>query len=332
MRGPANRRSVNLSRHSAKIKRPPLRRFSQRAEDGTIVRALILTSLGTQHATACRNQDCHAWPSTCPVRRLSRNCIAGGPRSSRSNRRAAIPCRTIVSICIADLLGEQQVLVLDLKQPVDRGKLDAHLATADLLITSTLPASLARLGLAWTNLHAAFPQLCQVAIVGHAPPDEELTGHDLTYQAVAGLLSPPAMPLTLLADMAGAQTAVSHALAVLAERARGPARECLVGAHRRGLGVLLPAPAHGLTVPGGRLAGELPYYNIYPTREGWLAVAALEPQFWARLQSLLQLEDGTRQELASHLPDPLGRAVGVVGARKPFAAGGRSLSRFRRRG
>jgi hypothetical protein len=37
-----------------------------------------------------------------------------------------------------------------------------------------------------------------------------LTGHDLTYQASVGLVAPPAMPLTLLADMAGAQTTVSH--------------------------------------------------------------------------------------------------------------------------
>jgi len=195
------------------------------------------------------------------------------------------------------LLGNQQVARLDLKRPADRARLDADLAAADLLVTSTLPSSLVRLGLAWDELHARFPRLCQVAIVGHAPPDEELTGHDLTYQATVGLLSPPALPLTLLADMAGAQTAVSHALAVLAERTR------------TGQGVFSYVPIaaaldffalplrHGVTVPGGRLGGALPYYNLYPTREGWLAVAALEPQFWARLQSLLQLEHGTYEEL-----------------------------------
>jgi crotonobetainyl-CoA:carnitine CoA-transferase CaiB-like acyl-CoA transferase len=67
------------------------------------------------------------------------------------------------------LVGNQQVCELNLKQPADRGQLDIHLAAADLLITSTLPASLARLGLAWNDLHARFPRLCQ-AIVGHARP------------------------------------------------------------------------------------------------------------------------------------------------------------------
>ncbi len=196
-----------------------------------------------------------------------------------------------------ELLGNQQVERLDLKHEKDRGHLGTHLAAADLLITSSLPTSLERLGLSWTRLHAQFPRLCQVAIVGHAPPDVERTGHDLTYQAGVGLLSPPAMPLTLLADMAGAQTTVSHALAVLAERSR------------TGEGVLSYVPIadalafftlplrYGLTVPGARLGGALPFYNIYPTRDGWLAVAALEPQFWSKLQAVLALEHGTYEEL-----------------------------------
>ncbi len=195
------------------------------------------------------------------------------------------------------LLGGQRVVRLDLKDSAAREQMDELLATADLLVTSTLPASLARLGLDWQSLHARFERLCQVAIVGHAPPEVEVTGHDLTYQAVAGLLTPPAMPATLLADMAGAQTAVTHSLAVLAERAR------------IGSGVFSYVPIadaleffrlplrYGVTKPGGRLAGTIPNYNLYPTRDGWLAVAALEPQFWARLQELLSLAEGTYDEL-----------------------------------
>ncbi|MEX0678974.1 MAG: CoA transferase [Pirellulales bacterium] len=196
-----------------------------------------------------------------------------------------------------ELTAGQHVVRLDLKQPAGREQIDAHLAEADLLLTSTLPSSLARLRLSWERLHAEFPRLCQVAIVGYAPPNEELTGHDLTYQASVGLLAPPAMPLTLLADMAGAQTAVTHALAVLQERAR------------TGQGVFSYVPIAGaldfftiplrydITAPGGRLAGTLPMYNLYPTRDGWLAVGALEPQFWAKMQELLGLKEGTYEEL-----------------------------------
>jgi alpha-methylacyl-CoA racemase len=194
------------------------------------------------------------------------------------------------------LLSNQTAVRLDLAQGGDRARLDEHLASADLLVSSSLPASLARLGLGWPTLHEQFPRLCQVAIVGYGPPQLERTGHDLTYQAGYGLFAPPAMPLTLLADMAGAQTAVSHALGALLERGR------------TGQGVLSYAPIaeavdflalplrFELTVPGGPLGGAFPYYNVYPTQQGWLAVAVLEPQFWAKLRSLLHLEQGTYEE------------------------------------
>ena len=58
---------------------------------------------------------------------------------------------------------------------------------------------------------------------------------------------------------------------------------------------------HGMTVEGGYLGGALPNYNLYPTRSGWLAVAALEPQFWARLRELLNLTAGTYDELKAAL-------------------------------
>jgi crotonobetainyl-CoA:carnitine CoA-transferase CaiB-like acyl-CoA transferase len=118
------------------------------------------------------------------------------------------------------LLGNQTVVPLDLTHDGARRELDAHLGEADLLVTSSLPDSLERLGLGWERLHERFPWLCQVAIVGHAPPEENRPGHDLTYQATVGLVAPPTMPLTLLADMAGAQTAVTHSLGVLLERSR----------------------------------------------------------------------------------------------------------------
>jgi alpha-methylacyl-CoA racemase len=202
-----------------------------------------------------------------------------------------------------ELSAGQQVVRLDLKQDGDRRKLDEHLAAADVLVTSTLPASLERLGLSWTRLHAGFPRLCQVAIVGYPPPDEELTGHDLTYQASVGLVRPPQMPLTLLADMAGAQAAVTETFAVLAERARTGAGVLSLVPIAAALDFYTLPLRHGMTKPGGHLAGILPQYNLYPTREGWLAVAALEPQFWAKLQAALDLKQGTYEELKAVLAE-----------------------------
>jgi len=196
-----------------------------------------------------------------------------------------------------ELLGKQQVVRLDLKGESDRQQLDAHLAEADVLVTSSLPASLVRLGLGWDTLHARFPRLCQVAIIGYPPPDEELTGHDLTYQASVGLVRPPHMPATLLGDMAGAQTAVTHTFAVLRERDRTGEGAISYVPIASSLDFFTLPLRHGMTSPGGYLAGKIPNYNLYPTKDGWLAVAALEPQFWARLQSLVGLSDASYDDL-----------------------------------
>jgi crotonobetainyl-CoA:carnitine CoA-transferase CaiB-like acyl-CoA transferase len=211
------------------------------------------------------------------------------------------PAGDPLGLSCPDLYGQlvagQQIVRWNLKAPADRAALDEQLVDADLLVSSTLPASLARMHLDWPGLHARFPRLCQVAIVGYAPPDEERTGHDLTYQASVGLLAPPALPLTLLADMAGAQAAISHALAVLAERQRTAQGVFSLVPIAAALGFYALPLQHGLTLPGGQLGGGLPCYNIYPTADGWLAVAALEPKFWSALRELLQLQAGTYEEL-----------------------------------
>jgi alpha-methylacyl-CoA racemase len=187
------------------------------------------------------------------------------------------------------LSAGQKIIRLDLKQADQRQELDPMLAAADLLLTSSRLASLARLGLAWRDLHPRFPQLCQVAIIGHPAPDEHRPGHDLTYQAWAGLVQPPGMPHTLLADLAGAEHAATQALAMVLLRERG------FGSGYCEVSLLEAAEAftgpirYGLTTPGGLLGGGLPGYGLYRTQEGWLAVAVLEEQFWIKLNQELGL-------------------------------------------
>src|SRR5690606_20205433 len=89
---------------------------------------------------------------------------------------------------------------------------------ADILITSSRPSALARLGLDAKNLRKTYPRLCHVAIVGESGKRAEHAGHDLTYQARHGLVDPPSMPKALVADTAGAERAVSAALAMLYAR------------------------------------------------------------------------------------------------------------------
>ena len=191
----------------------------------------------------------------------------------------------------------QTVLTLDLKEAGGREQLDRSLARCDLLITATRPAALQRLGLGWATIHARYPRLCQVAIVGHPPPHEDLPGHDLTDQARAGLLEPPRLPRSCLADLAGAQQVVCAALALLLARERG--QEALyfqVNLAEAAEEVAAPW-RHGLTTPDGVLGGACPGYSIYRAREGWVALAALEPHFWEKLTRELGLTAPDREQM-----------------------------------
>lgn len=195
-----------------------------------------------------------------------------------------------------DLSAGQEVVRLDLKERQARASLDDWLGKTDLFLTSSRPAALGRLGLSWPELHACFPGLCQVAIVGHPPPDEDAPGHDLTYQARFGTLSPPEMPPVLVADLAGAERAVSAAVSLLFARERGHGagyeQVALSGAAR-----CFAGPLHwGLTESSGVLGGGFPGYGLYRAREGYVALAALEPHFWERLLRELGVE-GDRQGL-----------------------------------
>jgi len=191
----------------------------------------------------------------------------------------------------------QTVLRLDLKSPDGRAQLDTMLAEADLLLASFRPSALQRLGLDWKSLHARHPRLCFVGVIGYPPPLEERTGHDLTYQSDFGLLRPPEMPPTLFVDLAGAERAVSMALALLNRAARkGEAGCAWVSLHECARDLAAPVRA-GLTSPGGLLGGGYPLYGFYQASDGWVAIAALEPHFVERLLSELGLKKADRAEL-----------------------------------
>ena len=191
----------------------------------------------------------------------------------------------------------QTVLRLDLKSAEGRAKLDELLTSADLLLASFRPSALQRLGLDWESLHARHPKLCFVGIIGYPAPLQERTGHDLTYQGDLGLLRPPQMPPTLFIDLAGAERAVSMALALLNRAARGRGAACAwVSLHECARDLAAPLKA-GLTTSDGLLGGAYPLYGFYRANDGWIAIAALEPHFAERLLSELGLKKADRTAL-----------------------------------
>jgi crotonobetainyl-CoA:carnitine CoA-transferase CaiB-like acyl-CoA transferase len=176
---------------------------------------------------------------------------------------------------------------LDLKSTEGRARLGDLLRDADLFVTSQRPAALARLALDPAGVHRDAPRVRILRIVGSLA-DPEQPGHDLTYQASAGLLR-NALPPTLSADVIASERAFSGMLMLL----RQPAGSVLDVGLEDSLAPLTAPIRHGLTASGGLLGGGLPEYGVYRSKDGWLAVAALEHHFRDRFFERLGLPVGS---------------------------------------
>jgi alpha-methylacyl-CoA racemase len=200
------------------------------------------------------------------------------------------PLATFAPEWYRTLISGQEVIRHDLRAPAGIEYLDRQLDRADLLLTSMRPAALERAGLDWSRLSDRWPHLSLLAIVGHSGPHGDRAGHDLTYQAEAGLLNPPVLPSTLLVDLAGADQAVSGALQLLWQRERGdPPRMLEVVLAEIAIQLAEPL-SRGLTSRGAMLGGGYPLYGLFETAAGWIAVAALEPHFRRRMLEELSCE------------------------------------------
>ncbi len=197
----------------------------------------------------------------------------------------------------------QELKVIDAKTAEGEVELAELLSTADLLLTAQRPGALDRLGLGWDVLQAKYPKLNHVAVVGYPAPHEEHAGHDLTYQAALGLLTPPMFPKTLVADLAGGERAALVGLTLLMGSKAGLKGERELVALSDAAEYMAQPVKHGLTSDGAMLSGVLPEYAIYGAADGWVAVAAIEPHFKAKLKQELNLEPLTKENLAAKLKE-----------------------------
>ncbi|RMX07896.1 CoA transferase [Corticibacter populi] len=197
----------------------------------------------------------------------------------------------------------------DLKTGSGQQRLADILGQTDILLTSFRPTAMQKLGLDWPSLHARYPQLALVQIVGAAGHRADEAGHDLTYQAEAGLVAGLDMPPSLLADMAGALLASEAVLQAQLARLTGQGGQHIEVALFEGAEWLALPRQWGMTLPEGVTGGAHAGYRVYPCADGRVALAALEPHFALRLwqqasgDSLAQqaadmLADETRQVIA----------------------------------
>lgn len=180
---------------------------------------------------------------------------------------------------------------------------------ADVLIDPFRPGVLEKMGLSPSTLLALNPRLVITRLTGFRRDGKyaAMAGHDINYLAVSGVLSqlgrrgaPPAFPANLLGDFAagGLMAAFGVVLALLARERSGKGQvvgaNMVDGAAYIGTFLRLTRKTPGQAGPRGEnlLDGGSPYYEVYETGDGgYMAVGALEPQFFALLVEGLGIDE-----------------------------------------
>ncbi len=169
---------------------------------------------------------------------------------------------------------------------------------ADVVVESFRPGVMDRLGVGYEVLSAENPRLVYCAITGYGQdgPYADRAGHDINYLGYAGVLDiigerggPPVDPGVQIADVGGgALMAAAGILAALAEREQTGTGRFVDTSMTDGAFSWLTFHAAAYAFSGipprrgvMRLSGEYACYHVYATKdERYLAVGALEPQFW----------------------------------------------------
>ena len=197
---------------------------------------------------------------------------------------------------------------VDLKQP-DAVELTLRLCEqADVLIEGFRPGVMERLGLGPDVVLSRNPKLVYGRMTGYGQdgPLSSVAGHDINYISIAGALGQmarqgekPLFPMNLLGDYGGGGMLLAFGvLCALQEAQRSGQGQVVDAAMVEGTAILTTI-FHGMRsaglwsdVPGTNwLDSGAHWYEVYETSDGlFISVGALEPQFYARLLELLELD------------------------------------------
>ncbi len=208
---------------------------------------------------------------------------------------------------VAGLRRSRENVAVDLKHPLGREVLLRLAARADVLLEGMRPGAAERLGIGPDDCLAVNPRLVYGRITGWGQdgPLSRTAGHDINYAALTGALhtiggaDKPRQAVNLVADFGGGTLyLVVGVLAALVERDRSGQGQVVDAAMVDGAASLMTM-VYSLHAAGlwqdrreaNVLDGAAPFYDTYACADGaFVAVGALEPQFYAALLSGLGLD------------------------------------------
>jgi alpha-methylacyl-CoA racemase len=203
----------------------------------------------------------------------------------------------------------RRVIELDLKNPDHIAQALDLIAAADMLIEGFRPQVMERLGLGPDVVLKRNPKLVYGRMTGWGQegPLAQAAGHDINYIAITGALDSfraangeTVSPLNLVGDYGGgAMYLVVGVLAGVIEARTSGKGQVVDAAMCDGVSSMLTM-FHSMKATGrwsdqprtNLLDGGAPFYRTYECKDGgFMAIGALEPQFYAELRKLAGLNE-----------------------------------------
>ncbi len=195
----------------------------------------------------------------------------------------------------------------DLKTPAGRDLLLRLCGSADALIEGFRPGVMEKLGVGPDEAFARNPRLVYGRMTGYGQdgPMSKVAGHDINYISLAGALGHfrragenPVPPINMVGDYGGGAMMLAFGVLAALLEARSSGEGQVVDAAMVEGSALLMTMIWAMremgiwTEPGTNLLDSgAHFYETYETADGGhVAVGALEPQFYARLLELLELD------------------------------------------
>ena len=217
-------------------------------------------------------------------------------------RKLGPPWQNGQSVVSMSFNRNKRSLAVDLKKP-EGPELIRRLATqVDVVLESFRPGVMDRLGIGWEALRAINAKLvfCSVSAYGQSGPWKDKPGVDGILQAVSGLMSnigdedsPPMKVPVPVADMTTAYVATTSIMAALRVRdTTGEGQQLDVSLYNSAVMLQQSAVASYLSsgekpVRSGSAAPYSAPNEAYPTKDGWIMIAAYHEDRWTKFCEVL---------------------------------------------
>ena len=256
--------------------------------------------------------------ATMILRNLGARVIKVERPGTGDDARAFGPFHDGESAYFASINAGKESLTLDLKREAGQAILKRLCLGADVLVENFVPGVMEKLALGYEDLRALNPRLIYAAAsgFGHTGPDSRRPAYDMIVQAAGGVMSitgspevggPPVRVGTSIGDITAALFTTIGILAALHERAATGQGQKIDVAMLDGQVAILENAIARYEVTGevprplGTAHPSITPFQAFPTRDGWIIVAAGNDKLWQALCQALERPDLlTRPEFATN--------------------------------